>query len=550
MTTPSNATVRNHRSIDLVRPAKSGRRIAIILIFLVASVALGLIFIPWQQTVTGYGTVSVFSAMDRPQNIEAQISGRVVRWNIQEGQTVAAGDVIAELDDIDSKFLDPEQESRIITQLAALTEQRARATGRIERLQAQVDQLTLSRDAAMDTAKQRISQAKQRYKGAQQAVIGVRKSGQIAKDVVESGAAERAEQARLRVQQSEQALTATRQELDTSRYQRERIKTLFDEGLRSKRDFEIAENDFVKRKTDVERADLALKVAMRDATVGNLDKNRAGLEVDRVQTDIERAIAALDVAAKDVLTAQLDQAKVTSDTAATLDAIGATMESARESVAKIDADIQKLRIEQSNVGQRATQQVVRSPAAGRIVRLLQVGAGATVKAGDVLEVLSPDTKDRAVELMVTDNDVALLREGLPVRIQLAGWPALQFSGWPSAAVGTFAGRVAVIDALDDGTASYRVVVKPDVEAIAAKKEDPWPRADLLRPGAEATGWILLGEVSLGYELWRQFNAFPPTVERPIPGAVGPKEGKGEKASKDKGKSGDKKSPYIKLKLPK
>ena len=550
MTTPSNATLRNHRSIDLVSPAKSGRRIAIILIFLVASVALGLIFIPWQQTVTGYGTVSVFSAMDRPQNIEAQISGRVVSWNIQEGQTVAEGDVIAELDDIDSKFLDPEQESRIITQLAALTEQRARATGRIERLQAQVDQLTLSRDAAMDTAKQRISQAKQRYKGAQQAVIGVRKSGQIAKDVVESGAAERAEQARLRVQQSEQALTATRQELDTSRYQRERIKTLFDEGLRSKRDFEIAENDFVKRKTDVERADLALKVAIRDATVGNLDKNRAGLEVDRVQTDIERAIAALDVAAKDVLTAQLDQAKVTSDTAATLDAVGATMESARESVAKIDADIQKLRIEQSNVGQRATQQVVRSPAAGRIVRLLQVGAGATVKAGDVLAVLSPDTKDRAVELMVTDNDVALLREGLPVRIQLAGWPALQFSGWPSAAVGTFAGRVAVIDALDDGTASYRVVVKPDVEAIAAKKEDPWPRADLLRPGAEATGWILLGEVSLGYELWRQFNAFPPTVERPMPGAVGPKEGKGEKASKDKGKSGDKKSPYIKLKLPK
>lgn len=550
MTTPSNPTPRIHKSLELVKAPKSGRRIAIILIVLVASVVLGLVLIPWQQTVTGYGTVSVFSAMDRPQNIEAQISGRVVSWHIQEGQTVAAGDVIAELDDIDSKFLDPEQESRIKTQLGALSEQRARATGRIERLQAQVDQLTLSRDAAMDTAKQRISQAKQRYKGAQQAVLGARKTGQIAKDVVESGAAERAEQARLRVQQSEQALTAARQELDTSRYQRERIKTLFDEGLRSKRDSEIAENDFVKRKTDVERADLALKVAMRDATVGNLDKNRAGLEVDRVQTDIERAIAALDVAATDVLTAQLDQAKVTSDTAATLDAIGATMESARESVAKIDADIQKLRIEQSNVGQRATQQLVRSPAAGRIVRLLQVGAGATVKAGDVLAVLAPETTDRAVELMITDNDVALLREGLPVRIQFAGWPALQFSGWPSAAVGTFAGRVAVIDALDDGTANYRVVVKPDTTAIASKTEDPWPRADLLRPGAEATGWILLGEVSLGYELWRQFNAFPPTVERPLAGAIGGKGDKDGKSGKDKGKSGDKKSPYIKLKLPK
>lgn len=115
MTTPFNPTPRIHKSLDLVKPPKSGRRIAIILIFLVASVILGLVLIPWQQTVTGYGTVSIFSAMDRPQNIEAQISSRVVGWHMQESQTVAAGDVIAELDDIDAKFLDTEQESRIIT---------------------------------------------------------------------------------------------------------------------------------------------------------------------------------------------------------------------------------------------------------------------------------------------------------------------------------------------------------------------------------------------------------------------------------------------------
>ena len=114
-----------------------------------------------------------------------------------------------------------------------------------------------------------------------------------------------------------------------------------------------------------------------------------------------------------------------------------------------------------------------------------------MKDGDVPALLAPEPTDRVVALMITDNDVALLHEGLPVRIQLAGWPALQFSRWPSAAVGTFAGRVAVIDALDDGTANYRVVVKPDVDAIAAKKEDAWPWADILRPVAEATGWILL-----------------------------------------------------------
>jgi hypothetical protein len=141
--------------------------------------------------------------------------------------------------------------------------------------------------------------------------------------------------------------------------------------------------------------------------------------------------------------------------------------------------------------------------------------------------------------MVTDNDVALLSEGRHVRLQLAGWPALQFSGWPSVAVGTFAGRVSVIDAVDDGTARYRVIVRPDRELIASGKEQPWPPADTLRPGAEATGWILLDTVSLGFELWRQFNAFPPTV----------KTGPGGKAT-EKSDSDKKKSPYIKVKQPK
>jgi hypothetical protein len=27
----------------------------------------------------------------------------------------------------------------------------------------------------------------------------------------------------------------------------------------------------------------------------------------------------------------------------------------------------------------------------------------------------------------------------------------------------------------------------------------------------ANGWVLLDVVSLGYELWRQFNGFPPVV---------------------------------------
>ena len=535
------------RSLQMVTPHRSGRRIAALLIGLVTLAALILIYVPWQQTVIGYGQVMVYSAMDRPQDVEAQIPGRLVEWRVQEGDIVKAGDVIARLEDIDSKFLDRDQPRRLALQQAALRDQQDRATARVGRLGEQMRSINDSRAAAIRTSRQRVEQARQRLRSTEQALISSQKGGEIARDVARTSAGERASQARLRVEQASQALTAAKQERETSRLQRDRIKALFDEGLRSRRDNELAENDFVKRQTDVERADLALKVARRDATVGTLDQNRADIEIERVDTDVERAKAALDVAQRDVLTAQLDLSKITADTAAALDSLGASLESARESIAKIDSETQKLQIDRQNLTRRTGQQIVTAPRAGRIVRLLQVGTGATVKVGDILAVLAPTTKDRAVELMVTDNDVALLAVGRPVRLQLAGWPALQFSGFPSVAVGTFGGRVAVIDAVDDGTARYRVIIKPDADAIASGKDQAWPPAESLRPGAEATGWILLDTVSLGYELWRQFNAFPPTVKQMPGGEKEVKEGKAEKAEK----SGDKKkSPYIKVKAPK
>jgi hypothetical protein len=30
----------------------------------------------------------------------------------------------------------------------------------------------------------------------------------------------------------------------------------------------------------------------------------------------------------------------------------------------------------------------------------------------------------------------------------------------------------------------------------------------------AKGWVLLDRVSLGFEVWRQFNGFPPTTSPP------------------------------------
>jgi hypothetical protein len=115
----------------------------------------------------------------------------------------------------------------------------------------------------------------------------------------------------------------------------------------------------------------------------------------------------------------------------------------------------------------------------------------------------------------------LIREGRPVRLQFEGWPAVQFTGWPSVAVGTFGGKVALVDATDDGTGRFRILVRPETE-------DAWPTNITLRQGVRVNGWVLLDQVTIGYELWRRFNGFPPTVKPPAGEKTGDKD-KGKKS---------------------
>ena len=127
-----------------------------------------------------------------------------------------------------------------------------------------------------------------------------------------------------------------------------------------------------------------------------------------------------------------------------------------------------------------------------------------LKEGDALFTIVPDTSERVVELWVSGNDMPLIRKGDHVRLQFEGWPAVQFAGWPSVAVGTFGGEVAAIDPADDGKGKFRVQVKPP-------RTRSGPPNDYLRQGVRANGWVMLSQVRLGYEIWRQLNGFPPVI---------------------------------------
>jgi hypothetical protein len=42
-------------------------------------------------------------------------------------------------------------------------------------------------------------------------------------------------------------------------------------------------------------------------------------------------------------------------------------------------------------------------------------------------------------------------------------------------------------------------------------DQPWPRQ--LRVGSGVQGWVILDSVPVWYEIWRQLNGFPPTLNK-------------------------------------
>jgi len=266
-----------------------------------------------------------------------------------------------------------------------------------------------------------------------------------------------------------QTVAAAQAELETNDLNYSRQNDLRADGLASQREYELA--DLAARQS---RAKVVSANASLQAAQNKLAQSRAALE------------------------------RVTASTAAEIQSANAALRSAETEVASVSEALAKLEVDIA----RQQAQTIKAPIDGTIMRVIGRLGGQQVSKGEVLALLVPNTKDRAVELYVDGNDAALIKPGSPVRLQFEGWPAVQFSGWPSVAVGTFGGVVSFVDAADDGQGNFRIVIVPDPQ------DEPWPAARYLRQGVLAKGWVLLNKVRLGFEIWRQFNGFPPTTAPP------------------------------------
>jgi len=447
-------------ALRLARSSQSARRIGKVLFWAMGISIVLMSLTPWQQSITGSGSVQAFSPDQRPQVIQAPIKGRLVRLGdgIFDNAPVAKGQVIAEIQDLDESY------SLRLGQQLVNSEQAVKAAR---------DQLTAN-ERALEAAKTIVES----YEAQVRAYETVKRETIAAQDAF-------IEMARKKVQAESQQLVEYEAAVPQIQAEFDRLKILNAEGNIATQKLQEVERKLNESRAKVSRAQAY--VASAESELEAKIRERVA-KIEKAQIDIDYAQAALRKATGDISKAESDIAKT------------------QQELAKAEKEVLEMQVKVS----RQENQVITAPFDGYLVEVTPNLNTAILKEGDTICSIVPKTTDRSVQLWVHGNDAPLVEPGRHVRLQFEGWPAVQFSGWPSVAVGRFGGEVVSIDATDNGKGKFRVLIRPHDD------EHQWPSERFLRQGVRANGWILLNQVPLWYEVWRQLNAFPPVISMQEP----------------------------------
>lgn len=446
----------NFPALRLARVARFVRRLGRWSLVFLMMMALAMLFVPWQQSIRGEGSVIAFDPFERPQSVQAPVKGRIAERGegVAENAYVTKGQLLFRIEDQDPLYL-----TRLEQQVGNARTELEVAKGRVERARELRDNnlrivdVTIEELEAMRTAQDELVGAYDRF----------------------------VEQAANKLAAQESKLTGAEAKLWQAEADYRRKQQLFEEGIESQLKAQESEQKYRDAEANVQVALQEVENA-RNGVEGKRREREAKRQ--EWEAKINKVLSQLEKARAEVAKAEID--------------INKTTEEINQKETKLLDQQRKLAVQQT--------QDVRAPRDGYIMNLAVFDSSSIVKPGDQLCRIVPKTESPAVQVWVAGNDAPLVTPGRYVRLQFEGWPAVQFSGWPSVAVGTFGGKVALVDPTDNGSGKFRVVVVPDPQDAS------WPEHPYLRQGVRANSWVLLDQVALGYEVWRRMNGFPPALD--------------------------------------
>lgn len=209
------------------------------------------LFLPWTQNIKVKGNVTSLYQSQRPQQLNSPIPGRIIKWNVKNGDYVKKGDTLLQLSEIKDDYLDPLLVQRTQEQVDAKKGVRDYYEAKVGTAKSQLEALNASRDLKLNQVKIKIIQLNSKLIG------------------------EQAE------------LEAAKNELKLSEDQFARQKKLYDEGLVSLTQFQqrsISYQNSIAKKTAYEN-----KVAQTQQEILNtqIEKNSVTQDYNEKLSKIE-----------------------------------------------------------------------------------------------------------------------------------------------------------------------------------------------------------------------------------------------------------------------
>ena len=124
-----------------------------------AVIFLVVMFLPWTQNVSGSGYLTTLSPDVRPQTIQSPIPGTVVKWYVQEGDSISKGDTILQIAEIKNEYFDPNYLKNTETQIDAKSLSAESYKGKVKALEGQIAALRQERTLKTEQAKIKIQQS-------------------------------------------------------------------------------------------------------------------------------------------------------------------------------------------------------------------------------------------------------------------------------------------------------------------------------------------------------------------------------------------------------
>jgi len=266
------------------------------------------LFLPWTQTIQSTGFVTTLSPDQRPQTLQSPIPGQIEKWYVNEGDFVKKGDTILQINEVKNEYFDPLLIERTESQISSKSSSAESYGEKVKALRKQLKATKQERSLKLEQTRNKRKQAE------------------------------------LKIVSDSIALEAERVNLSIAKRQFNRTEDLYEEGLKSRLDFETKQSKL--QETQAKVIDFENKLLSSKNELLN-----AVMEINRIQAEYENKISKVESDISSTLSTQFDT----------------------------EAQVSKLENTRSNYEIRKGLYYVKAPQDGYINKAIIAGIGETFK---------------------------------------------------------------------------------------------------------------------------------------------------------------------------